>query len=513
MKVLKQLICLAISAIMIAMSVACANGSKQDGKETEAKTETNTEAVSNNTEETTGESVTQDMSYTAEIGEVDFGGKTVSVLVYDKIGVKDEFYAEKGDTGEPVNDAVYTRNQALVEALNIDLQYHLFVNVGDEASLEASTQAGTYHIVTNMTNVNIGNVFKGNVYDLSLIDTLDFDKGYWSQGFRDIASFGTGDSQYLITGAPAITLYKYMYTTIFNKEVFEARDWESLYDVVNRGEWTLDYQARLVSDSWADTDSVSGPSDGDFYGLVTGDTVSVDPYLTACGLHIVKKDSDGKWYWDSTIKESVVKMIESIRSLYYDVNGTFVFKSASYDDTGLTYIIDKFADSEAAMATIMFIGLETGIGKISFDFGIAPMPKYSADPNVPYRSYVQDQVTSIGVLKSVSEDDFDRMGSYLELLAQYSYEKVIPEYYQRTLSKKFMTDAASRKMLDLISDSVEFDFVGAFSGCLPVAVRDQLRLVVSGTGTNISSSFASWERSISKKIDKFVNEKLQKLQK
>lgn len=511
MSFLKKVLCLAIALVMVAISVAC---SSTEGPSTgDKETETKTEAVSENqSEEATTEAQTEDLSYTAEIGDVDFGGKAVSVLVYDKLGVKDEFYAEKGDTGDPVSDAVYSRNQALIEKLNIDLVYYLTNDVQTETSLEANTQAGTYHIFTNMTNCTIRNVFNGDAYDLSVIDNINFDKKYWSQGFRDIASYGTGDNQYLITGSPAITLYKYMYTTIFNKEEFDDRGWESLYDVVDRGEWTLEYQANLVKDSWADTDEETGPSEGDFYGLVTGDTVSVDPYLTACGLHIIKKDNEGKWYWDSTLKENVVNMVGVIRSLYYDVNGTYVFATATYDDTGLTYIIDKFADSEAAMATIMFMGLESAVGKMAFDFGIVPMPKYSAEKNVPYRSYVQDQVTSIGVIKSVQEEDYERMGSYLELLGQYSYEMVIPEYYQRTLSKKFMTDATSRKMLDLISDSVEFDFVGAFSAILQVAVRDSLRVVVSGKGSNVGSTFASWERQMNRSLDKLVNQKLENLQ-
>lgn len=510
MTILKRFLSLIITITMIAVCASCVPTETQNIEDTTKNFENTQEAT---TVEAISETETEDMSYTAEVDDVDFKGETISLLLYDRAGVKEEFCVERGDTGEPVNDAVYERNQAITDRINVSLEYHSFVNVNEQVTLEAKTHSGAYQIFTNMSYMNVYNVFAEETHDLSLLDYIDFDKKYWSQGFRDVVTFGDGDSQYLITGSPALTMYRYMYITIFNKDEFEARGWESLYDVVDRGDWTLEYQANLVKDSWVDTDEITGPSEHDFYGLVSGSHVTSDGFLVASGIHLVKKDNEGKWFWDTTQNESIVNVVEAVRNLFYEVNGTYTYPIEFDVTTGLPHIIGKFVNRECAMASIMLENLESSIGLINFDYGIAPLPKYSSGTDVPHRTYVQDQVTSIGVIGSVDEKDFKKLGAYIELLGQYSYEKVLPEYYERTLSKKFMSDVTSKRMLELIVNSVEFDFSAVFSGIMPISLIENFRSLYRSKNLPIGSSIAKWAANTNRNIDKKVNDKIEEINK
>ncbi len=460
--------------------------------------------------ESNGEPI--DKGYVSDLpDDLKFPDQFVGMLIKSKTGFLDEFYSEQTGTGDVIMDAVFDRNLAVEESLGITINVTAVEEVQSAVKLEAAGATGDYQVFVNMTNNGIGSVMAGDVQNIADLPNLDMEKKYWSQGFNDLASYGTDGAQYLICGAPSITLYRYLFVTIYNKEYFEQRGWENLYSVVDRGEWTFEYQSNLIKDTWLNTDDDPAQSEGDFYGFVSGDCVSVDPYLVASDIQIIEKNSDGEWEWNGDVEEPVVNMVEAIQNLYYHSNGAYIFETSTYDDTGLTFIIDKFAEKQAAMATTQLFGIERSIGKVSeIDFGIVPMPKMSVDDD--YQSYVQDQVTSYGVIKSVTEDKYSLIGAFFDELAYQSYNIVVPEYYERTLSKKFMKDPESQDMLDQIYESIKFDFVGAFSAILSPAVRDQMRLVVASDGsTGVSSEFAKWGKSIKRTLNGTVNNKLDQL--
>jgi hypothetical protein len=49
------------------------------------------------------------------------------------------------------------------------------------------------------------------------IEHLDLSRPYWAQGFNEAASIG--EALYMWTGAAALTLYRYMFVTFFNKDM------------------------------------------------------------------------------------------------------------------------------------------------------------------------------------------------------------------------------------------------------------------------------------------------------
>lgn len=158
------------------------------------------------------------------------------------------------------------------------------------------------------------------------------------------------------------------------------------------------------------------------------------------------------------------------------------------------------------MATVQLYALEITSKQMDFMYGIVPMPKYDKGQE-NYYSYVQDQVTSMGILSNVPEKDLAMLGAFLDLFAYESYVKVVPEFYGKTLSYKMLKDQESLDMLHLIYETTEFDFVGAFSAMLPVAIRDQMRVQVAYKTNKVSSSFAQWKRQTEKRLDR-IFEKL-----
>ena len=500
---MKKLLCMLLALMMLAsFLVACAN---DQGTEDGTKGE--------QSEQETG-----DPNYTDNVPDLSFGDETVTILSRDKFGVNDEFYAESSsDTqSDVVAYAVYTRNMAIEDRLDIKLEM-LMDDTDPTAKHSTAVKSGSadYDIVADSTFVIIQAVLKGEFVNLRDMQYMDLDKYYWTQGYNDIVSFGENSKQYLASGALAISMFRYMFVTVYNREVFEDLCETDLYEVVKNGEWTLDYQNQIIADRYQDSGTVVNKKDDrDMYGLITGDTVSVDPYCVAANIQLVSKNEEGEWFYNTEQFARTVDLCEKIQALYNN-SSTHVFKTATYDDTGKTDIVEAFAASKSMMATVQVFALETNVGDLAeFDYGIVPMPKFDENQE-KYATYVQDQVTGIGVSSSISDEDtLAMMGAVLECMASESYATVVDAYYSTALSYQYLQNPESKEMLDLIYDSLTFDFSGACSNIIQnnggQSIRDQLRPLFSGKSTKLGSTLAKWEKSTNKALGK-INEFLAEL--
>ena len=168
------------------------------------------------------------------------------------------------------------------------------------------------------------------------------------------------------------------------------------------------------------------------------------------------------------------------------------------------------------MATVQVFALETNVGDLSaFDYGIAPMPKFDENQQ-NYATYVQDQVTGVGISSTlIDEGQISMVGAVLECMASGSYHTVVDAYYSTALSYKYLQNPESKEMLDLIYNSLTFDFSGACSNIIMnnggQSIRDQLRPMFSGKSTKLSSTLTKWQRGTDNALAK-INEILADLE-
>lgn len=501
MKQFTRILCALLCAATLATGVACSNPSdeKTTGKTTEGAT--------------VKEEETADPFYTDDLDpSVKYTGQKVSMIAYNGPGVSDELKAD-GSNGETVNDAVYERNQTVFDRLGIELEINLQENnedVSDKADKCVSSGSGDYDIVSNSTMRNIQYVAKNNFLNLNNVETINLEKKYWAQGFNDIASYE--DKQFLATGAIAISQFRYMFVTIYNKKLFQNHGIQDLYETVLDGTWTIEKQTALIKDTYQGNGNAGKDADG-FYGLITGNIVSIDPYWVAAQCKLIAKNEDGDWVFgmSSDLSSRMSDTVSALQTMFYTSNGAYVFNGADHDDTGKTDIIKMFAAEQGLMATVQLYALETNNNDMGFDFGIAPIPKFNEEQQ-NYASYVQDQVTSYGILTSVGEGRYEVLGAFLECMASESYKTVVYAYYTKALSLKFLRNEESIAMLNLIYDSIQYDFVGAFSNILVgYEVRDRLRVQVSQRTNKVVSTMKSIEKQVNGMLRKF-NESLSALE-
>ncbi len=501
---MKKILCLLLAALMLLSMVAC--GEVTDDPVEESKEQG-----------TVIEQETVDQNYVCDLpSDLKYTDETVGILYANVNNKGDELVSEKLGLGV-VPDAVYERNIAVQEMLG-GIKFEFFPE--DDAKLVVNSQTldiqggqGDYDIIVNGTYLSVQPAMEGKYINLSMLENINTDKHYWTQGFNDMVTFTDSEMQFLASGPIAISMFRFMYLTLYNKTLFNDNKIPDLYETVSAGEWTLDYQYSIAKDHYVDEDGDAKASDGDFYGFVTGDTISVDPYMVAANIHMITKDADtGDLMYNADAISNLSDLCEKVHLLYMD-ESTHVYKGATYDDVPYNYVIDHFTSEKALMVTTMFLKMELNYDSLgALSYGIAPMPKFDTNQK-SYYSYVQDQVSCFGVSAVVGDEARQEMcAAVLEAMAYHSYKLVRPAYYETALSERYMQDPQSKEVLDLIFDTLYFDFSSTcsniFTSCV---IRDNLRPILSGSNNRpVASSTKSWQKSVEKFL-KTYNEKLESL--
>ena len=461
----KKLLAALLAGLMLVPLASCATAT--EGEDTKnASTQAATEAE------------TEDPNYLCELpDELNYGGTEVNIMYVKKDGRADELPCEKLGLGT-ISDAVYERNITVENYLGVKLSY---VEEDDDGTasttLKTTVQAGdsSVEIASIGSYYALNNAIQGCHLNLSGLTYMDTSKHYWSQEYNEITTFTSDNLQFLATSPAALSLFRLAYLTIYNRDLFAERNITDLYEVVKQGKWTLDYQYGIVANEYVDSDGNGKVSEDDFFGFITGDTISVDAYTVASGIRFISRDENGEWVATEGLNDSVISMSEKVSALY-NVQGTFVYQGTDHDDIGKYSIIEKFAEQEGLMATTQFLSIERRIDSLAdVGYSIVPMPKLSENQS-NYYTYVQDQISGFGISAAVGDEGRQEMlGALMEAIAYYSYKLVRPAYYDYTLSLRFMQDPQSGEILDMMFETVSFDRAcTCFSVSIVGTMRDKL---------------------------------------
>ena len=459
---------------------------------------------------TAGEQQTLPNDDVDDLGEVDLGGRDVVILSRVEVVNENEVYAEELNS-EPINDAVYNRNLALEDRLKCNIEVVQLLpeagSIAGEAVDEVNNMVvagGTdYNIVANASYTSMTLAINGRMTDLRGTQYIDFDKNYWSQGFNDALSYK--DSQFFVTGPMSLSYYRYMFVTLFNKNLVEDANLEtSLYEVVDNGEWTIGYMQSLAEMFYRDLNGDGSRDGGDLYGFCAriGPTSSMmDGYWEGSEICILHKDEDNAYTYEID-KERLSDSLDAVLGLL-NCPGSFTATTNAGDGDVLT----KFAQDESVMINYRLIAVEDAlIRNMVNDYGILPIPKLTAAQD--YSTHVQVEVILYGV-PSTCYDQIDDLGIFLEAYASESYRSVKPAYYEIALTSKYARDPQSVEMLDRVVSSVNIDPINLYCVSFNFTSANIRALHQSGDNT-VSSMIKKNEASVRKGVEK-LNKALDKV--
>lgn len=497
MKNLTRMLALTLAIAMLALTaISCGAGkTEESAATTTAVADVTTEATTEQTTETTKDPNTSDLPE-----DLNYTGEVINIISRDSDWVRDEIWVEQIN-GDVVNDAVYQRNSAVEERLglkinNITISGTDNYAVSDEVRIAVKAGSDEFDILANSVYSSIMYSAENIFHNLYNCDYLDLEKPYWAQGFNQAASFG--EAQYMCTGAAALTLYRYMFVTFFNKDLLAEATDVNLYEVVNQGKWTLDYHNELASKFYTDLNGNGQSDDADRFGFVCTNMAYIDAYWSSCQLPILTKDENNAYLYSVDL-EKVSAAVDKILKLWYDCEGSHIFESVSDAENQLIGT-RAIAERRTATTTLRLVSVETDEFRNMTDrYGIIPIPKMDEN-QTEYQTFLHDQFTAFGIVSSVKDDRLQMMGAFLEAMAEESFKSLVPTYYELALKTKYVSDEESAQMLDTIYRSVYIDAGVLYTKT--VDVHQQLRTIIRSGNNNVASMFKATSKIVEKMLTK-----------
>ncbi len=462
-----------------------------------------------------------DDPFVDDLPELNYENATVSILCSAKDTVADEFYVDN-TVSNNISTAVFKRNEMVKSRLGVSLNIiydrdsaSRITTLNEKHEIAVASNDTSYDIVSGATFATTAFVNKGLYRNLYNCQYIDLDKYYWSQGFNDAFSYGT-DKQYIATGSAAISIYRFLYSTIFNKEMLNAKHETSLYDVVENGDWTLEYQLNLSKRLAV----YSANSEPYIYGAALGLLAGIDSYWVSSDAIIVSKDAQNQFKYNMATSTNANKFsltVDKLLALYRD-SSTFVVDHDDDGFTGRSKTIEKFYNRQAAMTTAIFYNIESSTDKlVDIDYGVIPMPKYDKG-QTEYHCGIQDQVSALGISLTVSDSRLQMVGAVLECMASESYKTVVDEYYGEIMNYRLLQDAESQKMLDMIYTGARIDLalmytnvLGEGMGGLTVFLRDIVNKGYSSGSNAVSSRLSAINKTLKSNVRE-LNERFDQLE-
>lgn len=504
-------IALLLAVLMVLPAVAAC------GKTEDTPADTTTQNAATTTEAASAETTAPVETNKYEIGDelpenLDYKGEELHFYSRGRDWCKD--VVDVADlTGEVINDAVYNRNAVVEDRLNFKIVDHKDSGTDDYEivnTLKTHVLAGSsdFDVACSATYAMLSGITQNLFQNMLDLEYMDLSRPYWSQGINNAVY--VGDSQYLATGAISLAYYRFIFATFFNKNLFEQHDVPFLYETVESGKWTLDYQHEIATGFYSDMNGNNTADEADRFGFVINhDRIGVDTYWSSLELPILAKDEDNFFVFAAN-KERMSVAVEKVNSLVWDEVASWRVTNHGLDEEQ-NDLIKFFVEDRAAMVTLRLIEVEgEEIRNMESKYGIVPVPKLD-ESQEQYHSHIHDNSDGFCIPLTTVGDKLEMVGAVMEAMASEGYRTLMPAYYETALKTKYVSDEDSVKMLDLVIENLHVD-----SGFLYVDgtgnFHQNMRTAwISKNNSNISSALQAIDRVIAKQLDK-LNSSIEKIQ-
>lgn len=405
-----------------------------------------------------------------------------------------EWYAHD-QNGETLNDAIYTRNTKVEERYGIRIEVIAEGTWQDYASatlpkLQASILAnnGAYDLIAGFSTPISTMVTTGLLTDLNTYEYIDFEKPWWNQSIRDELSID--GVTYFGVGSLSTSMLYSMECIFVNTDILHeiAGDSYNIYQQVNEKKWTWDEMLTLSKNAYADKNGDGKVDEEDRIGFATTDTNNTNStigFYYSSGLKLTRRDDAGMPVIDVNV-EKTTEIIDRMHVLLYTGDGVLpANKNPDFTKGNILFFFHWLYGGQTKYAGAMD------------RYGIVPLPMYSAEQE-RYYTTVQSGMHMYCIPRDVK--DPETVGIITEALAAESYRVLQPAYYEVVLKSRYSKDSASSMMVDLMYNTVVFDFAQIYNSNLG------LLTVIQENVKADSNSFAAMFRAAGITAEKKLNE-------
>ena len=383
-----------------------------------------------------------------DLPDVKFDGEKYRVLTYNS---SENYIATPEEQhGDVLEDAVYDRNKKIEERFNVIIDVTKNVSHRETGALLEKTVASSsddFDVYAGHAIVSGGNAVNGMFINWYDVDHINFSKPWWNH--NSVEALTLNDRLYLVPTYYTTTVIGATYCMFYNKAIAANNNLESIYDIVNNKEWTLEKMLSTIEGTYQDLNGNGKEDADDAYGFASSVQSPVVTFTWAFDMQIINIDED--------FNVEIVLDSERNADIYADVYNLF------YATTGVTradgnqrYGVDTFLKGNTLLCTGYFDNAYSNLREFEDPYAIIPYPKYD-EKQEEYYSMLDGFHAVIGVPKTATR--LELLGVITEAMTAESWKDIIPKYYDVALKiKGARGDEESIAMMDLIMDAVKVDF-------------------------------------------------------
>ena len=485
---MKRYLTLAITAALMLSAFSCGSGGEGKDSSTSAPDSTGEETTA--PEETDG-LPEKDMDK-FELKIVHFDGNWLSWAL-TKLDAESE-------TGDRLNDAIYKRNRNMEERFNCEINVtgKETITAGD---IQSEIMAGdsNYDVWFMYDNWTLGAV--EYLLPWEELPYINLDREWWNPSATEV--FNLEGKTYAAAGNYSLSVLSRASGFAFNKDIYNKMNRsENIYDLAREGKWTIDVMYDTAKNAYIDLDGDSSMNENDQYGISGSWKETFWRFLSGSDVRFISKDSNNDPVFDLQKNEAAINKMLKIFDLFTE-KGIY-YNPQTKDVHSVQDSEEIFADGRLLFKTVNLFDLEA-LRTCDIDIGILPCPKYDENQENYYAPSFGAEISVL--LKTLPEERKENVGMLLEALAYDTNANILPEYKEVLLKTKLARDNESEEMIDIILNSISFDFgINAWQNEVGVPIVQRIYVK---NDPNVASTLAKMQKSVDAQIKKLV-EKLGK---
>ncbi len=409
----------------------------------------------------------------------------------------------EAENGETINDAVYKRNTAVEEKLNIKIK-PIYESEAPEDNppklLRQSIMAGDDYVDLALVHTIQAGILAADGLFLNWYDIpyVDFEKPWWNTNVSDALTI---DGQcYLAVGDLCISAIDYAWSMLYNKQLAENYDLPDIYQMVVDGKWTVDAFNSMLAQASADLNGDGTYDDRDRYGFITHDNSAIVNWMFALDQKVTEMNADGLPEL-ALNTEHMVDLVNKVDTVLHTGNQTYTVTNAYITEKNISHdlaVANMFSAGQSLFAALRIYVIDN-LRSMEANFGIIPFPKYD-EAQESYYTHVDGHAPLMCLPKTVLEPE--RTGVIIESLCAESYRTCVPAMYDIVLTEKFSRDEMSVKMLDIILDGRTQNFGYVYEGS--TGMQWSLTTLMQQKSTDFASYYKSREKNAIKYYNQII---------
>lgn len=367
--------------------------------------------------------------------------------------IRNEIDQDEQSSDRILNE-VYKRNLKVENDYNITISSTLQFcsTIATSIRMDATSETPEYDaFFSNLgggktPNKNLRSItIEGIMADWNEAEYYDESMTWWQHDLME--DYSLGGARYYAFGDIIYSDNYYPYIIYYNRDMLERYGIEdNLSELVASKEWTIDKLIEICQDVPESEDDVW--DENDTYGCLVSNT-AIQAVYYGFGRNVNILDEDGYPEWVMT-PDYVAAVAPKIRDFFNNDNicgNTNVFsKALGGSDVHADLSRDMFMNNQGLFSVAELIFAERlATNNNTVSYGLLPMPLFNS--NQERYCCVLNDATILGI---PANQDLTRTSHILSALSRESVETLTPAFFGIVLQAKYLNDAESVKMLNMI---------------------------------------------------------------